>query len=45
MPWVELQIGFDNCVHIVNCKLFSKVEHKNQVVGFKKIFILKTCQS
>jgi hypothetical protein len=28
LHWVELQIGFYGCVHIVKCKICMEVEYK-----------------
>jgi hypothetical protein len=31
----ELQMGVDGCVHLVKCKVCSKVEHKNKLLAPK----------
>jgi hypothetical protein len=35
LPWVELQMGFNGCVHIMKCKFFLEVEHKNKLLAPK----------
>ncbi len=32
LPWVELQMGVDGCVHLVKCKICLEVEQKNKLL-------------
>jgi hypothetical protein len=42
LPWFELQMGVDGCVHLVKCKVCSKVEHKNKLLVLKWIHSINT---
>jgi hypothetical protein len=35
LPWAKLQLGFTSGVHVVKCKTFLEVEHKNKLIAPK----------
>jgi hypothetical protein len=35
LPWVELQVGFNGCVHFMKCKICSSIKQKDKLLAPK----------